>query len=767
MGAPQPTPTIVNPQDDQPPRANLRGLRDHWRNDLIAGFSVALVALPLALGIATAAGAPPISGLVSAVVAGLVATFLRGSHIAINGPGNSLIVIVAGAIAALGGPEAFPDVLGAIVVAGALQAGFGMLRLGKLGDLIPPAVVQGLLAAIGLMIIGKQAHVLVGRSAPEGSALDVLRAVPESLLNLHPAAATIGLVSFAILLLHPRTNSKLLKFVPAPLWVVGSAIPLAMLAEHYGPAFGDAVGRSAVLTPAMFVELPGDVIASLVRPRFHALGSTQFWMAVVTLCLVTSIENIVSVKAVDKLDAYRRKSSMDRDLVGMGLATIASAFAGGLPISTVIARSSVNVNHGAHTGWSNLFHGALLLLFVALLGPVIELTPLAALAALLVYTGYKLCSPLVVKDALSRGPDHFVVFGITLTATLVAGLLWGLAVGIAAELVSHMVILGLRPRDTLRRICGLRIEQLPGERADAPLQLRVHGVANFLTVPRFRRALSKLPHDGLAVLDFAPAILIDGTVLEYVHDSVRRQGRRGGLPRLQVAGLESHRPLSDHPNALHAQERKLYALRLTQRQQRLAALARTRGWSFDARRDWEPSDLDEFHFFRWHPVEFRESIIRGSFEVEGQSLGLVVSDVTFEEGAMLSDVFHTTTLQIRLPFTIPEFVLEREEFLDRALELAGFQDIDFRHFTTFSKRFVVKGRDEAAIRRFLQPPRMRLFERDPVYHVESSGPEIVFFDNYHRLASAAEVEAMVAFAEDLARQLVRWGANEEAASGQQ
>ncbi len=169
----------MKPSSKDPPRTDLRGLARFWRDDLIAGFSVALVALPLALGIATAAGAPPISGLVSVVIAGVLATFLRGSHLAINGPGNSLIVVVAVGLATFGDDRgAFAHVLGAVVVAGGLQVALGLFRLGKLGDLIPAAVVQGLLSAIGLMIVGKQAHVLFGGSAPHASPIDVFRALP-------------------------------------------------------------------------------------------------------------------------------------------------------------------------------------------------------------------------------------------------------------------------------------------------------------------------------------------------------------------------------------------------------------------------------------------------------------------------------------------------------------------------------------------------------------------------------------------------------------
>ena len=736
----------------EPPATNLRGLQNHWRNDLIAGFSVALVALPLALGIAAAGGAPPISGLVSVVVAGLLATFIRGSKVAINGPGNALIVIIASAFAAFGGePEMFPHVLGAVVVAGGFQVAFGLLRLGKLGDIVPPAVIQGLLAAIGLIIVGKQAHVLFGRDSGGGGPIDIFLALPETVGNLNLAATAIGLLSLLVLVVHPRIKAKIVHFVPAPLWVVILALPLGFLFQRYAPEITEATGRPFEMGDALFISIPDDLFGSLVFPSFSRIGEPAFWMVVFTLCLVTSIEDIVSVKAIDKLDSHRRQSNLDKDLVGMGIATIVSGFAGGLPVLTVIARSSVNVNHGAQTGWSNFFQGAILLVMVLFLGPVIQEIALAALAGILVYTGYKLTAPHVIEDCLRKGPDHFLVFGITVVATLVWGLLWGLAIGLAAELIGHLLILGLPPRDALRRLRETTVEAIAD--GDEQHVLRVRGIANFLNVPRLRTALGALPAGERVILDFGPAMLVDNTVLELVHDFGRRYARAEDSD-FEVIGLEAHRAISDHPDALHAQERKLHARRLTPRQQRIADAAAERGWEFDARRDWDPGHLEEFHFFRVHPVEFRDTFVHGAMEAGAGEVDFTLCDVTFDEGALIGEVYHTTTQVLHLPFEIPELILEKEDILDRAFELAGFQDIDFKHFTKFSKRFVLKGPDESAIREFMSPALLEFFEDEEVYHLESTGREIVIFKTFMRRATMAEVEGMLAFSEKLVNLLV-------------
>ncbi|MFK8002196.1 MAG: SulP family inorganic anion transporter [Polyangiales bacterium] len=736
------------PNPQLAPRTNLRGLA-HWRTDLLAGFTVALVALPLAFGIATAAGAPPISGVVSAIIAGVLATFLRGSHVAINGPGNSLIVIIALALVSFGDAASpFPHVLGAVVVAGGVQVLFGVMRLGRLGDLLPTAVIQGMLTAIGLIIIGKQAHVLLGKSAAGFSPVEAFTELPVSALSLEPIAATVGILSLVVLMAHPRIKAKLIHFVPAPLWVVVLSVPVVL-------------GLAAVLQPGvplstdLFVSIPDDLLGSIVRPDFSRIGTGDFWLVVATITLVTSIENIVSVKAVDKLDSHRRRSNLNRDLVAMGLSSIAAAFLGGLPVLTVVARSSVNVNHGAVTGWSNFFHGVILLVCVVFLAPAIEMIPLPALAAILVYTGYKLAAPQVLKDALRRGPDFFLVFGTTVGATLVWGLLWGIAIGLAAEICSHMLILGLPPMEALRRARGTRVETMRED--GGPYLIRIHGVANFLNIPRIRRVFENLKAEQTQlVLDFSPALLVDTTVLEYCHEFGRRFEQTVDGGRFEFVGLESHRVLADHPDTLHALERSKHGVRLTPRQKNLETLAAERGWTFDARRDWDPDHLDEFHFFRIHPIEYRDTVIKGRCEAEahGQAVEFSLSDVTFDEGVLIPEVYHTTVLHLHLPFAIPEVVMEKEGLLDRVLELAGLHDINFKDNAAFSRKFVVRGPDEAAIRAFLTPELLTFFVDKEAYHIESAGRELAIFNAFSRRATSHEVERVLDFSERLAELLV-------------
>jgi MFS superfamily sulfate permease-like transporter len=730
----------------------VEGLRRYWRDDLIAGFSVALVALPLALGIATAADAPPISGLVSVVVAGVVATFLRGSHIAINGPGNSLIVIIAAGFTVLGdGPGAFSHILGAVVVAGALQVGLGLFRLGKLGDLIPAAVVQGLLSAIGLIIVGKQAHVVFGGTSAHGSPIEVFQGLPETVAALNPLATFIGLVSLAILIIHPRIKAKVVRYVPAPLWVVIVSAPIALLFTRYHTEVVSPLGLDGLDT-SLLVAIPDDLLGSLVHPDFSRIDDPAFWVVVLTLTLVTSLENVVSVKAVDKLDPHRRRSGLDRDLVAMGLCSIAAGMLGGLPVLTVIARSSVNVNHGAKTGWSNFFHGLIVLAFVVLLAPAIEEIALSALAAILVYTGYKLAAPHVLRDTIHKGPDHFIVFGITIVATMVWGLLWGIIVGFLAEMMGHFLIVGLPPREAWRLLRATRIEVKHD--GDGPHLLRIEGVANCLAIPRLRQAYAEVPKGESLVLDFHSATLVDTTFLEYCHELRRRQLMAFKTTSFELIGLEAHTAISDHPDALHAQQRQKLERRWTERQREIARIADEHEWHFEKRRVWDHEHLDYFDFFRVHPIEYRDTVVKGAYEIGDDDVEFMLCDVTFDEGALIPEVYHTTVQVLHLPFEIPELVMEKEGLLERALELAGVHDIDFRENPGFSRKYALKGPNEEAIRKFMSPALLEFFEQEPVYHLESNGDEIVVFKTLMRRATVAEIEAMLDFSERLARLLI-------------
>ena len=410
------------------PKAGLKGLAENWQSDLRAAISVALVAMPLALGIAIASGVPPMAGILSAVIGGVITTFFRGSHLAINGPAAGLIAVILSAVMALkdGSGHALHYVLAAIVVSGAIQVLLGLLKLGKYADLFHSTVIHGILAAIGVIIIAKQIHIALGTvSASDeivGTLVDAVRQIP----NINPFVGIISLAGLLLLIFQSRISYKLFHLIPAPIWLLLLSIPFVFLFDFFQPQTHSFMSREYLTGPDLLINLPDNPLDAILYPDFSKIGTLAFWTSVFSITLISSIESLVGSKAVDKLDPYKRKTNLDKDLIGIGISTMLSGAIGGLPIITVIVRSSVNVHNNAKTKWSNLYHGLLLLLFIFILTPFIRMVPLCALAILLIYTGYKLTSPKVFKHVYSYGPEQLIFFVGTLVITLFTDLLFGI-----------------------------------------------------------------------------------------------------------------------------------------------------------------------------------------------------------------------------------------------------------------------------------------------------------------------------------------------------
>lgn len=686
------------------------------------------------------------AGLLSAIAGGLLTTFFRGSHIGINGPGNVLIVITLVALHTLGGDGTFATFLAASVITGAIQVLMGLAKLGKVGHAIPGSVIHGMLAAIGVIILAKQLHVAVGHKAPGGSALHALEALPESLLHLNPYIACIGVFSLLVLLIHKRLDNKLIHFIPAPLWVLILSVPAAYLFDLYNPRTVTMLDYSFEITAQHLIQLPPNLADSLIFPDFSRIGEGSFWVVVAMLTLVLSLEDLAIVKAVEKLDPYKRPSDLNRDLIGIGLSTMAVSCIGGLPVITVIARSSVNANHGAKTSGSNFAHGAFLLAFVLVLPGLIQLIPLAALAAILVYTGYQLTSPQVFKNIAQHGIEQLLVFCVTVLATLIEGIMTGIIGGMALNLVLHVAKSGLPLRDNLRAMFKPTIDVVPESRGR--YYVRPHGLMNFLTLLPLRSRLTALPGDAHLVLDFHKTRLVDHTILEFVYDFRRRYRHGGG--EFDIVGLDVHQASSDHPTALHTLARPQRERRLTHRQQELRDLAETYGWTFNPAIDWEVDQLSEFQFFETRPIEYRNNVMTGELLA---GLRWAISDITFDEGALhAAEVYHTTIGVIHLRVAMPDFTLEKEEFFDRLMEFAGYRDIDFKLFPRFSTKFVLKGDNEGELREFFTEERLTFFEQEDVYHIESRGSRLLVF-RYRRLGGATELTRMVTFCRKLIKVL--------------
>lgn len=419
----------------------LDQLKKSWKDDMLSGFLVFLLALPLSLGIAKASDFPPIYGLITAMFGGVVVSFIMGAPLTIKGPAAGLIVIVAGSVAELGHGNneiGWHLALGAIIVAGALQVLMGWLKWGKYTDIFPLSAVHGMLAAIGIIIISKQVHVLAGFSptTPEGKPmtepLELIAAFKNTIPNFftHWEVTLIGLISLAIIFIWPLLKQPLLKKIPSALLVILVSIVLVKVFS---------IHNTDTFKPLLSFD---KALFEILRINESFEGFSQFGTFikyVIMFALVGSLESLLTVKAVDLLDQQKRKSNYNKDLMAVGFGNMLAGIFGGLPMISEVARSSANVSNGAKTRWANFFHGLFILVFLIVDVSFSDLIPMSALAALLIGVGWKLSHPREFGSALKIGADQLLVFCTTVVVTLATDLLIGIGAGIILKMVLHVV----------------------------------------------------------------------------------------------------------------------------------------------------------------------------------------------------------------------------------------------------------------------------------------------------------------------------------------
>lgn len=435
------------------PLDGLAGLKQNFSADALSGFLVFLLALPLSLGIAAASDFPAIYGLISAMVGGLVVSFLSGSLLTVKGPAAGLIVIVAGSVTELGQGNSelgWKLALGAIIVAGIIQILFGLLKLGSYSDFFPLSAVHGMLAAIGIIIMSKQLHILVGMNPlthegkPMVEPIELLMELGTTFSHFlqHQEVAIVGLTSLAIVFIWPFIPVKALKKIPAALVVLVVSIPLAkFLGLHNTTDVKDAAGVviQKGFTPLLsFKDGLFDIIG--IKADFGGWQNTGVFIKyVVMFALVGSLEALLTVKAIDMQDPFNRRSNPNKDLIAIGVGNIVSGLLGGLPMISEVARSSANVNNGAKTRWANFFHGFFILLFLCFAVTFSDMIPKAALAAMLISVGWKLAHPREFGLMAKIGNDQVAVFLLTIIVTLASDLLLGIGAGILLKFTLHLL----------------------------------------------------------------------------------------------------------------------------------------------------------------------------------------------------------------------------------------------------------------------------------------------------------------------------------------
>lgn len=490
-------------------------MKKYYQNlgsDVPSAIVVFLIAIPLCLGIAVASGLSEFSGIVAGVVGGVVIGLLSGSHLSVSGPAAGLTAIVAAAVLKLPAVEAF---FLAVVLCGVIQIIMGIFKLGVVGDYVPNAVIKGMLAAIGIILILKQFAFLVGyekdyegdQAFEQASGENTFSALFNSFNNITPTAMLIGVLGILILIVYEQKKVKSIKFfqlLSGPLVVV-----LLGVAINYFTSSN----QTYKLDVEHLVNIPvansaAEFISFFKFPNWSFLNNPDVWMTGVTLALVASLETLLGIEAVDKLDPFKRVTPTNRELIAQGSGNIVSGMLGGLPLTSVIVRSSANLNSGAKTKLSAILHGLFILGFVSFFPGILNMIPKAALAAILVFTGYKLARISLFKEFYAKGWNQFMPFVITITAIVFTDLLKGVLIGLAIS--TYFIV-----RSNFKSAIFVLKE-------NGNVLIRMRKDISFFSKPILKYHLERIAPNSKLIIDMTRAEFIDMDVLDTIEEFMLR-----------------------------------------------------------------------------------------------------------------------------------------------------------------------------------------------------------------------------------------------------
>ena len=747
----------LNPSQEKP-QNGLKGLR-HWRYDLMAGLQVALVSLPLSLGIAIASGAPPVTGLISSIIAGLIFPFLGGAYVTISGPAAGLAPVLMAGMITLGNGDlavGYPLLLVAICLVGLVQIGLSLFNAGRYAIFLPVAVVEGMLAAIGLMIIIKQVPALLGSlAAPSKTILAAVFATPNHFRNLNPEVLMVGGISLLMVFVLPQIKNRFIARLPAPLVAVGVGILLGSLFH---------------LDPHYLIKIPDNVIEhGIVLPDFSGvLQRPDLWfdivLIVVTLTLIDGIESLATIAAVDKIDPYRRKSHPNQTLRSMGISNMLSSFVGGLTIIPGGLKSTANVHAGGRTLWANFYNAVFLISFLWVGKSLINKIPMTTLAAILIYVGWQLCAPRVFQKILAIGKEQLLIAGITLVAVLATDLLVGIFVGMLVEFLLLLYLLTPPFRNVLTgQLSPPQFFRLIGANLTGLFQNPVikviseNGVSSgaykiYLSsitstnLIKLENVLGAIPPDrDVSLILTQSGRLVDHSSMEYLHhfqEQCLHQGRE-----YKIIGMENFYSFSDHPLSARMHDVKLNRERvsLSLRQQHLSDIAVRYQLQFSPETIRSVNEHRFVYLGRGSQKEETNAMwgahLHAKFRFFDHSFIEVPLDQTEERHTIFMIEFSQTSLQI------PTFIMEPEHFLDRYA--VGYKDILFLEYAVFSERYHVRGEAVSAIQSFFTKEWIALFESNPSYYLETCGNRLIAFRVNKELEDPNTIHELLDFAKKI------------------
>lgn len=511
--------------------------------DLPAGLVVFLVALPLCLGISLASGAPFFSGIIAGVIGGIIIGALSNSQLSVSGPAAGLVAIVISAISTLGSFEAF---LLAVVIAGAFQVALGIVKAGVLAYYFPSNVIKGMLSGIGIIIILKQIPHALGYDKDAFNELtnffkdDFFRSFGvlfESFNHISPGAALVCIIALGIILAF-ETNAlkKFSKILPGGLVAVIASVLVSEFVFKFIP--------SLAISSEHLVNVPvassfSEVLALFKTPDFSQIMNSDIWIIALTITAVASIETLLCIEAVDQLDPHKRFTNNNRELVAQGIGNITSGLIGGLPITSVIVRSSANLNANARTKVSTIFHGILLFATVIFIPSLLNKIPLAALAAILIHTGFKLAKPSIFREMFNNGKYQWKPFLVTAVSVVVFDLLIGVGVGLVYSV--YYILKG-----NFKNSFYFKNQE---EGSKGPLTMVLSEEVSFLNKANIKQFLEAVPRNSSLVIDASNSTYVDFDVLQGINEFVNYKSKYRNIETTLI-GFDDHK-LDEIPAAAH------------------------------------------------------------------------------------------------------------------------------------------------------------------------------------------------------------------------